>query len=250
MSEDLRLAACLDLTRRMPPDTIEDTLADLVFLAEDLTEKLLANIELPFKTEKDTTNGRPFIQSDFNRDGDSYRSPYSNKYFPDLPDGVLPPSNLRELEVEANTIFDKYLQLYYDKGVSSVYSWEIPDGFAVCVLFKKDYSNSETHQQGFWNSSHFFRITKKGADAFDYNLTTTVTVSLGVNPIALTGKLVRKFKRENVRTPKTKDKVKQLGMMVEEAENNMRGHMENVYFGRVQGVIKSLRAKKQQIILH
>lgn len=44
-----------------------------MFLADDLTEKLLANIEVPFKTEMDKKVGRPFILTDYNRDGDSYR---------------------------------------------------------------------------------------------------------------------------------------------------------------------------------
>lgn len=44
-----------------------------MFLADDLTEKLLANIEVPFKTEMDTKAGKEFIVTDYNRDGDSYR---------------------------------------------------------------------------------------------------------------------------------------------------------------------------------
>ena len=32
--------------------------------------------------------GRDFLLCDYNRDGDSYRSPWSDKYFPAIPDGL------------------------------------------------------------------------------------------------------------------------------------------------------------------
>ena len=47
--------------------------SDLIFLADDLTERLLANVELPFQLTMDTEYSRPFIRCDYNRDGDSYR---------------------------------------------------------------------------------------------------------------------------------------------------------------------------------
>ena len=39
-----------------------------------------------------------------------------------------------------------------------------------------------------------------------------------------------------------------MGMMVEQAENNMRGHMESVYFARVKGIIKEVRSKKTKMV--
>jgi len=41
------------------------------------------------------------------------------------------------MEVKANEAFDIYRELYYEGGVSSVYLWNLDDGFAGVVLLKK-----------------------------------------------------------------------------------------------------------------
>jgi hypothetical protein len=90
MSEQEKLTACLDISRRLSPANVEETLglfvlllfliidSDLIFIAEDVRDSLLSNIDVPLKTVLDTSVGRPFITSDYNRDGDSYR--YGLKY--------------------------------------------------------------------------------------------------------------------------------------------------------------------------
>lgn len=39
--------------------------------------------------------------------------------------------------MQANTAFDTYRELYFEGGVSSVYLWDMDDGFAGVVLIKK-----------------------------------------------------------------------------------------------------------------
>ena len=39
------------------------------------------------------------------------RSPWSNKYDPQLPDGAVPSDRLRKLEIRANDVFDTYREL-------------------------------------------------------------------------------------------------------------------------------------------
>ena len=82
-----------------------------------------------------------FINSEFNHDGDSYRSPWSNEYFPTSEGHKLLPNELRELEVQLNTLMKLYTKLYYaPTAVSSVFIWEqgdsISSGFNCAVLFK------------------------------------------------------------------------------------------------------------------
>ncbi len=67
----------------------------------------------------------------------SNRSPWSNKYFPPIDDGFTPSEKLRQMEVEANELFDAYRELYFEGGISSVYFWDLDDGFAACFLVKK-----------------------------------------------------------------------------------------------------------------
>lgn len=45
------------------------------------------------------------------RDGDSYRSPWSNVYFPYISDGYHPSIQLRAIEEELNTAFKVHLLL-------------------------------------------------------------------------------------------------------------------------------------------
>ena len=107
--------------------------------------------------------GREYLLCDYNRDGDSYRSPWSNEFDPPLDnaggsgggggagsDGGAgadeaaaaaasgaPTEKVRRMEVRANEAFDVYRELYYEGGVSSVYFWNLDDGFAGVVLLKK-----------------------------------------------------------------------------------------------------------------
>ena len=81
---------------------------------------------------------KDFIVCDYNRDGDSFRSPWSNKYTPPLDDGILPSEELRKMEIAANDAFDQYREQYYDGGTSSCYFWESEGGFACCIAIKKE----------------------------------------------------------------------------------------------------------------
>lgn len=41
------------------------------------------------------------------------------------------------MEVEFNELFDAYRELYFEGGTSSVYLWDLDNGFAGCFLVKK-----------------------------------------------------------------------------------------------------------------
>jgi capping protein beta len=52
-------------------------------------------------------------------------------------EGAVPSERVRKMEIRANEAFDVYRELYYEGGVSSVYFWNLDDGFAGVVLLKK-----------------------------------------------------------------------------------------------------------------
>lgn len=64
----------LDLTRRLPPNNIEENLAALIELQPDYADDLLGSIDQPLKVRTDTATGRDYLLCDYNRDGESYRS--------------------------------------------------------------------------------------------------------------------------------------------------------------------------------
>lgn len=63
----------LDLTRRLPPNNIEQNLAALVELQPDYADDLLGSVDQPLKVRTDPTTGRDYLICDYNRDGESYR---------------------------------------------------------------------------------------------------------------------------------------------------------------------------------
>jgi capping protein beta len=132
-----KITTSLSLMRRMPPNKIEQNLNGLLNLIPEETDEILQRVDQPLQECLDTDTGRKFLLCDYNRDGDSYRSPWSNKYFPYLDDGFLPSNKLREMEDEANELFDAYRELYFEGGTSSVYLWDLDGGFAGCFLIKK-----------------------------------------------------------------------------------------------------------------
>lgn len=114
-------------------------------LAPDLTEDLLELVDQPLAVRRCRQTGRDYLICDYNRDGDSYRSPWSNAFDPPLEGGSaqkdgedsVATDRVRRMEVKANEAFDIYRELYYEGGVSSVYFWNLDDGFAGVVLLKK-----------------------------------------------------------------------------------------------------------------
>ena len=42
----------------------------------------------------------------------------------------MPTERLRRLEVDANSAFEQYREMYFEGGVSSVYLWDLEHGFA------------------------------------------------------------------------------------------------------------------------
>ena len=173
---------------------------------------------------------RDFLLCDYNRDGDSYRSPWTNTYFPPIQDpidnGFFPSEYLRKLETDMNDAFDQYRELYYDGGISSVYLWDTSEanGFAGAVLFKKAGDGSQKIR-GSWDSIHVFELCER-AGQINYKLTTTVMLWLQTcradsGTLNLGGSLTRQCEK-NVSIDQA-EHIIEIGRLVEEVENKV-GH--------------------------
>jgi len=241
-----QLDCALDLMRRLPPQQIEKNLSDLIDLVPDLCEDLLSSVDQPLKIARDKTAGKDYLLCDYNRDGDSYRSPWSNKYDPPMDDGAVPSTKLRKLEVEANIAFDTYRDLYFEGGVSSVYLWDLDHGFAGVILIKKGGDGSKTIQ-GCWDSIHVVEVQEKsmGRNAH-YKLTSTVMLWLQTNKsgsgmMNLGGSLTRQAEKDcavNDSSPH----IANIGRMIEDMENKMRTTLNDIYFGKTRDIINDLRS--------
>jgi len=123
---------------------------------------------------------KEFLKHEYNRDGDSFRSPWSNTYFPAAPDCTFfPSSGLLQLEQKANQLFADYVQSYYDYALSSVYfvDTETP-GFNACFLVKKELRNEKAIKYGCWDAIHVVTCNLKFAPKADYRVISTVMISL------------------------------------------------------------------------
>ena len=269
MSED-KFDASLDLLRRLDPHSIEKNLTSICSLITasknadtELVEELLSAVDVPLSVAQCKDSGKEYLCCDYNRDGDSYRSPWSNKYYPQPEDDYdqpppYPSSILRQLEIKANDAFDIYRDLYYEgAGISSVYFWDtaededeeedLSNGFAGVVLFKKETSD----KSGKWDSIHVLEVIPDTKSTSTYKLTTSVILDLqhkSENGLSLSGNLTRQL--ESSITADINNGVNletshliNIGTLIEKAEYNIRNLLQEVYFDKLKDImLKDLRS--------
>ncbi|CAF0779334.1 unnamed protein product [Didymodactylos carnosus] len=243
---DTQLDCALDLMRRLPPQQVEKNLTDLIDLVPDLTEELLAAVDQPLKVVRDRVVGKDYLLCDYNRDGDSYRSPWTNTYIPAF-DGNLPSDRLRQLEIEANQAFEQYREMYFEGGVSSVYFWDLEglNGFAGVILVKKVGDGSKKIK-GCWDSIHVVEVQEKQSGrTAHYKLTSTVMLWLQTHKATsgmmnLGGSLTRQLESDS-QIQEFSQHIINIGRMVEEMENKIRQTLNSIYFGKTKDILNSLR---------
>ena len=141
--------------------------------------------------ETDTTNGKKFLKHEYNRDGDSYRSPWTNAYFPASDEATFYPSDqLLQMEQKANEVFAVYVKLYYDYATSSVYFNDTEgQGFNACFLVKKEMDQTASVRDGTWDAIHIVVCDMSDASKASYKVISTVMISLEVKQANGVGKL-------------------------------------------------------------
>ncbi|KAI1437635.1 F-actin-capping protein subunit beta [Xylaria sp. CBS 124048] len=246
--------SALDLLRRLNPKHTSDHLNALISLAPDLTEDLLSSVDQPLAVRRCRQTGRDYLLCDYNRDGDSFRSPWSNEFDPPLHDSApssgeqeaaaVPSEKIRRMEIKANEAFDIYRELYYEGGVSSVYFWNLDDGFAGVVLLKK-VATPGASSEGTWDSIHVFEAIDR-ARFTQYNLTSTVILSLATHSgnlgeMDLSGNMTRQIEIE-LPAENDEQQIANIGKLVEDMELKMRNLLQEVYFGKAKDVVGDLRS--------
>ncbi|MED6118235.1 hypothetical protein PIB30_000861 [Stylosanthes scabra] len=215
---------------------------------------LLSQVDQPLQVMCDVDCGKEFILCEYNRDADSYRSPWSNKYHPPLEDGSLPSLELRNLEIEANDIFAIYRDQYYEGGISSVYVWEDDnDGFVACFLIKKDGSKTGQGRRGYleegaWDAIHVIEVGPEDENT-NYRLTSTVMLTLTTDnessgTFSLSGSIRRQM---NMRLSVADGHLSNMGRMIEEMESKLRNSLDQVYFGKTREMVCTLRPPSEVV---
>jgi len=216
----------------------------------DLTDDLLSQVDQPLKVQKDPKSGKMFVQCDYNRDGDSYRSPWSNAYFPAMDDGFMPSKRLRDMEVMANSLFDTYRKLYFEGGYSSAYFFDTEEdndkAFGACFLIHKDVKAQKSMEKGWWDSIHVFGVEEEKEGYFVYKLTTTVMISMGmkddkIGAVDLSG-LRTQQDSQRLLVSADSPHVANMGKMLEDMELRIRNAIEGIYIQKTREVISGMRS--------
>lgn len=239
------ITSSLSIMRRMPPNKIEQNLSGLLNLIPEQTDELLQRVDQPLEEATCASTGRKYLHCDYNRDGDSYRSPWSNQYDPPLSDGFQPSEGLRQMEEEANVLYDSYREQYYEGGTSSVYLWDLDGGFAGCFLIKKAVQGHAYVSDGSWDSIHVVEVTEQGGSRATYKLTSTLMLTMNVNKVQvgesnLSGCMT---KQKEVSADVTVDRphLVNIGSMIEDMEIDLRSNMDNLYISKTREIVNSMR---------
>jgi capping protein beta len=227
---------------------------------DDTIDELYQRVDVPLKVMEDGgADGRQFILCEHNRDGDSYRSPWSNTYFPPLDDGFRPPERLRLLELHANEVFDYYRELYYGKStsVASVYLWE-KDGneksgadFVGSILIR-----NKIDDHNYWNSIHVVDVTMGKGKACSYDLTSTILLSITPNDeetnphvrsrsTNVSGSISRHNVRECTLGNDDSGHIVNIGKFVEDVECSMRSELDGLYIQKTKSIVETIRKKSE-----
>ncbi|APA05546.1 hypothetical protein SS1G_10002 [Sclerotinia sclerotiorum 1980 UF-70] len=261
MAEVDQFDSALDLLRRLNPKHTTTHLNSLIDLVPSLTEDLLSSVDQPLTISRCRKTGRDYLLCDYNRDGDSYRSPWSGEFETPIGgttpggiddqgnndgagEGAVPSERVRKMEIRANEAFDVYRELYYEGGVSSVYFWNLDDGFAGVVLLKKVAPTSSS-SAGSWDSIHVFEAVDRARTAH-YKLTSTVILSLSTNgnelgEMDLSGNMTRQIEAD-LPILDDAEHIANIGRLVEDMELKMRNLLQEVYFGKAKDVVGDLRS--------
>jgi len=251
MESASKIIPALNILRRLPPSKVRQNIAAVATLRPELQEEILQRVDQPLELELDTQKGENFFRSEFNRDGDSYRSPYTNTYFPPLDNGLLPSPKIRLLEEKAQILFQEYLKLYYEGGIVNTFFWDKEDGgFAGCILIKKECEKTKGVSKGVWDSLNVIDIkhdNSGGKNRQIYKITSTVVLEMTMNnelagEVVLSGNLTKQ--REDVYNQdddSDETHLARIGKIVEEVETSLRSNLEAVYFGKTKEIAFTTR---------
>jgi len=159
----------------------------------------------------------------------------------------MPSERLRKLEIDANTAFDQYREMYFEGGVSSVYLWDLDHGFAGVILIKKAGDGDSKKIKGCWDSIHVVEVQEKSSGrSAHYKLTSTSMLWLQTNKprsgtMNIGGSLTRQVEQD-CSVSESSPHIANIGRLVEDMENKIRNTLNEIYFGKTRDIVNGLRS--------
>ena len=235
------------------------------FIFKEEMKDINKNFPIQFTINNSDPLG-PFIESEYNKDGDSYRSPWSNKYFPQKESNKLLPNELRELEQRINQLIKTYLKIYYSEdAISSAYIMfqdeSISNGFLCCVFIKSSVNNSEyLKDESFLESTNLISV-KFMRERSDTPNKERIKVIYKASTIFLYKLKLKNLENCEFNGTKSCDCLKTtyinnyfdyekhlryIGKSIEENEGNLRLKLDKIYFEKNNYICKEIRMEEGQ----
>ena len=188
MENQTKFHNCVKILRLLPISDFDkniNAISNLIYEEDELLNEFLQKCDIKIEINKGEDE---FIKSEYNRDGDSYRSPNTNKYYPPSEDSVFPSQRLRDFEIKLNKIFNIYTKQYYSQAICSVYVWalgeSISDGFGVAILIKNIINIEKDINQAIWDSINVVNVMYQSDNdvikKVTYKLTSTVNLIMNI----------------------------------------------------------------------
>ena len=251
---------CIQLNHILPISNIDkniDAISAVIYENDDLLNEFLQKVDNRTEISNDDSEG-PFIKCEQNRDGDSYRSPITNKYFPqpEEGEGKFPSTDLRKLEEKLNKMFKVYTRAYYgSNAMVSCYTWDfsenIKDGFGVAVLIKNNINQENNINEAIWNSSNLITVSfdeNDGKIKAKYKLITNVSLIMSFEnklcgKVALSGLVARASNLEKIVKDYVNDDnhIQNIGVLVEDLESSIRNTLDVIYVSKSKEIIDTVR---------
>jgi len=260
-----KVKTCLDILRHSNPLKMEHSMQmlSMAFLDEEEELTFCGRVDLPLKVQKPAGGKKPFISCDYNRDGDSFRSPWDNEYFPPIEEEdyepLKPDEWLRNLETTMNSVVQVYRHQYFSKqGVSNAYCWAMDTGgsnqpekrkFGCCVVISKDFEAAETVGNGTWNSMHVVSCQPDGDSTYSYECIGSLILEIkkedkGIGNLSIAGSVsaMENLKNQKVHPDHRIDShVQNIGKLIEDLESGLRRNITSQYMGKCNMIQQAIR---------
>jgi capping protein beta len=222
-------------------------------------DALMKAVPLPFgtytPTQDDGEKERPYLQCHYNFEGTSFRSPWTNTFYPNKADGkdvtADEDSEIRQMEVSFNEVWDAYRQHYYGRdAVGSVFLREREKGSA--STYEGLFGISKECGEGTWSSVHLARVDhphdEHGETVVTYSVESTVL--LAMQPAAHTevSAFLTKHTTKTLKVNKDRlmsSNLENLGKVIEDVEIELRSNLDRVHIPKTQEVVETLRKEER-----
>ena len=253
--------ALLNLTRILPvthANTLINKICPFFIYKEDM-KYIYKNFPIKFNINTSDPLG-PFIESEYNKDENSYRSPWSNTYFPSKESTKILPKELRFLEEKINTIIKLYLKIYYnpENTISSAYInfSDISHGFNCCVLIESKIKNSEIlDENSFLDSTNIINVKfvrERNREEYKVLYTTNTTFLFKLKMKNSEFEFNGTENCENKKNAyisdyfQAKTHLENIGKSIEENEGKLRLKLDKIYLEKNNYICKEIRSSDEE----